>query len=137
MLPSRLISNANAVGHNLQRASNSTRKRSNGGCGRRVVDNRSVVADSKLHGGLAVSLDLSVEEAEGQLLVFVGAFGRSSLRSHAGSSLGDSVTERVVVFNSAVDRVRVLAAGQTKVGVVELGDGHNVHESMHKLSESS
>lgn len=64
--------------------------------------------------------------------MLMGDLGSCSMRSDAGSGMGSGVAERVVVFDTAVDGVRVLAAGEPEIGVVELGDGHDMHESGHE-----
>jgi hypothetical protein len=100
--------------------------------GRRVVANRSVLSNSHLgllERSLVVVLRLSVKETERHLLVLVSAF-RRTLSSDTRSSVRDGVSERVVVGDSAVDGVRVFATGESEVGVVELGDGHDVHETV-------
>ena len=73
--------------------------------------------------------NLSVEEAEGRLLVLVSDISTSPVSGHAGTGVRGGVTERMVVLDSAVDGVRVLAARESEIGIRELRNRHDVHEA--------
>lgn len=48
--------------------------------------------------------------------------------SRLGPRIGNRVPQGMVVRDAAVDGVRVLAARQGEIGVVEFGEGGDVHE---------